>query len=44
MPVIGFLNTASPEAFAHLVAAFRRGLNKTGYVDGEERSHRVSVG
>ena len=35
LPVIGFLNTASPEAFAHLVAAFRRGLNKTGYVDGE---------
>ena len=35
MPVIGFLNTASPEAFAHLVDAFRRGLNKTGYVDGE---------
>src|SRR4051812_49235282 len=35
MPVIGFLNTASPEAFSHLVDAFRRGLNKTGYVDGE---------
>jgi len=35
LPVIGFLNTASPEAFAHLVDAFRRGLNKTGYVDGE---------
>jgi putative ABC transport system substrate-binding protein len=35
MPVIGFLNTASPEPFAHLVAAFRRGLGEAGYVDGQ---------
>ena len=34
-PVIGFLNTASPEPFAHLVAAFRRGLGEAGYVDGQ---------
>ena len=35
MPVIGFLNTASPETFVHLVAAFRRGLNEAGYVEGQ---------
>jgi putative ABC transport system substrate-binding protein len=35
MPVVGFLNTASADAFAHLVVAFRRGLNQSGYVEGE---------
>ena len=34
-PIIGFLNSASPAAFAHFVAAFRRGLNETGYVEGQ---------
>ncbi len=34
MPVIGFLSIASPGTFAHLVAAFRQGLNETGYVEG----------
>ena len=34
MPVIGFLNTASPEPFANLVRAFREGLGETGYVEG----------
>jgi putative ABC transport system substrate-binding protein len=34
MPVIGYLHTGSPETFAHLVAAFRSGLNETGYVEG----------
>ena len=33
-PIIGFLNSASPAAFAHFVAAFRRGLNEIGYVEG----------
>jgi putative ABC transport system substrate-binding protein len=34
MPVVGFLNGQSPGAFAHLVAAFRLGLNQAGYVEG----------
>jgi putative ABC transport system substrate-binding protein len=33
MPVIGFLNSASPVTFAHVVAGFRRGLAETGYVE-----------
>jgi ABC-type uncharacterized transport system substrate-binding protein len=35
MPVIGFLNTFSPEVWAPFVAAFRRGLKETGYVEGQ---------
>jgi putative ABC transport system substrate-binding protein len=35
MPVIGFLSGASPAAFAHLVAAFREGPGKEGFVDGQ---------
>ena len=35
MPVIGFLNPRAPGETAHLVAAFRRGLNAQGYVVGQ---------
>ena len=34
MPVIGFLNAASPGQFAHDVRAFHLGLNEKGYVEG----------
>jgi len=37
IPVIGFLNGGSPDA--NRVAAFRRGLNETGYVEG----HNVAL-
>src|SRR5262245_31961430 len=35
MPVIGFLHSASPGPFAHLVAAYRQGLKDMGYVEGQ---------
>ena len=35
VPVIGFLNAASPRPFANYVAGFRAGLKETGYVDGQ---------
>jgi ABC-type uncharacterized transport system substrate-binding protein len=34
MPVIGYLNGASSTQFPHLLAAFRKGLSETGYVEG----------
>jgi putative ABC transport system substrate-binding protein len=34
MPVIGFLNSGTPNAMAHFAVAFREGLEQTGYVDG----------
>jgi putative ABC transport system substrate-binding protein len=34
MPVVGFLNSGSPDLDAHLVRAFRQGLGETGYVEG----------
>jgi putative ABC transport system substrate-binding protein len=35
MPVIGYLNPTSPDAFADLLRAFRQGLKDTGYLEGE---------
>jgi hypothetical protein len=36
MPVIGYLYEGSPEPTAQLLAAFRKGLSETGYVEGDE--------
>jgi putative ABC transport system substrate-binding protein len=33
MPVVGFLNSGSAVEWAHLVAAFKEGLNEMGYVE-----------
>ena len=35
MPVIGFLDTRSPDAMADRLRAYRRGLAETGYVEGD---------
>ena len=35
MPVIGFLNSASPDGYAPMVSAFRQGLKETGYIEGQ---------
>jgi putative tryptophan/tyrosine transport system substrate-binding protein len=34
MPVIGFLNSSSPDADGERVRAYRQGLSETGYVEG----------
>jgi putative tryptophan/tyrosine transport system substrate-binding protein len=39
MPVIGFLNGGSIESQARTLAAFRQGLNETGYIE----NHNVKI-
>jgi ABC-type uncharacterized transport system substrate-binding protein len=34
MPVIGFINAASPQGYARQLSGFLKGLDGTGYVDG----------
>src|SRR3984893_8278524 len=34
MPVLGFLNSASPASYARMVTAFQQGLSEAGYVEG----------
>src|SRR5437764_1967506 len=35
IPVIGFLNSASPETYAPQLAGFRQGLREVGYTEGQ---------
>ena len=35
MPVVGFLRSTTATSAAHLVAAFRQGLNEVGFVEGQ---------
>jgi len=35
VPVIGFLSSLTPESTERLIAAFRRGLSESGYVNGK---------
>ena len=34
MPVVGFVNAASPQGYARQLSAFLKGLSESGYVDG----------
>ena len=34
LPVIGFLNTGSPDLLPHHLAVFRQALSETGFVEG----------
>lgn len=34
LPVVGFLNSESPDVYAAMVSAFRDGLNEVGFVEG----------
>jgi putative tryptophan/tyrosine transport system substrate-binding protein len=34
MPVVGYLYSGAPETSAHLLAAFRKGLSESGFVEG----------
>jgi putative tryptophan/tyrosine transport system substrate-binding protein len=40
MPVIGFLDSRSPEALADRLRAFRRGLKEANLVEGEKATAR----
>jgi len=45
IPVIGFLNSASPQAVpANSFAAFHKGLNEQGYVEGRNVKNRIPLG
>jgi putative ABC transport system substrate-binding protein len=35
MPVVGLLRNTPSAPFAHIVMAFRRGLNEVGFVEGQ---------
>jgi putative tryptophan/tyrosine transport system substrate-binding protein len=39
MPVIGFINAASPQGYARPLSAFLKGLGESGYVEG----HNVAI-
>jgi putative ABC transport system substrate-binding protein len=36
IPVVGFLGSATPDAYAPMAAAFRQGLAEIGYIDGRK--------
>jgi ABC-type uncharacterized transport system substrate-binding protein len=38
MPVVAFINVGSPESRSDRVAAFRKGLSETGYIEGQNVS------
>src|SRR5262249_43701374 len=43
MPVVGFLHAGLPDAFVHLVAAFRKGLSQSGSQSGYVEGQNVTI-
>jgi putative tryptophan/tyrosine transport system substrate-binding protein len=44
LPVVGFMRGSTPEAGVETLAAFRRGLSETGYVEPQDCHDRISLG
>jgi putative ABC transport system substrate-binding protein len=44
MPLVGYLSAASPDEGEPRAAAFRRGLQETGYIVGQNVSDRIPLG
>src|SRR5215510_586484 len=44
MPVVGYLYAGPPEPTSHLVAAFRKGLGQTGFVEGRDVAIEYRLG
>ena len=44
MPVVGFVNPASPGGPYPPLPAFLKGLGETGFVEGRNLSHRIPLG
>jgi putative tryptophan/tyrosine transport system substrate-binding protein len=44
MPVVGYLQGGAPERTQPIIAAFRRGLAETGFVEGRNVVNRISPG
>jgi hypothetical protein len=40
MPVVGFLHPGSANSYADVLAAMRKGLSESGYVEGQNVSGR----
>src|SRR5262252_8358365 len=44
VPIVGFVHLTSVETNRENLATFRRGLEETGYVEGQELGDRIPVG
>jgi putative ABC transport system substrate-binding protein len=44
LPIIGCLNSTSPDGYEPMVAAFRQGLKETGYIESQNVAIEVSLG
>ena len=42
MPIVGFVTNRSADASVRQAAAFRKGLNETGYVEGHWKANTIA--